>query len=175
MRAILTSFTLMALCGCGGGTSGGATGSAGSPPAAATLADEISAAERAGRIPTFDRSSILTGVDSDGNGVRDDIDTYIASLPYSAIQKSAVLQRARAFQRTLVIDLSNRTQVQQLADEIMAAVNCLGDVLPLSDRRGLDLEALTMNTRDRAARYMHFNAALSGGVYDLPDGDTCVR
>lgn len=169
---------LVAVTGCGGGSSGSgetATGGGlGATPAASTLDSTITALERAGRLPALDRTSSLAGTDADGNGVRDDIDAYIAASDYTPIQKKALLQEARALQKSLLIDISDVSAMQLLGNEVMAAVNCMGDVLPSSARRGLDLEAMTMNTRERVERYLKYNAALSGGVFRLPRGDTCV-
>jgi hypothetical protein len=35
------------------------------------------------------------------------------------------------------------------------------------------IESMTANTKERAARYMQYNAARSGSSTTMPSGDTC--
>lgn len=163
------------LIGCGGGSGGGGAASTTAPSSTvSSLGDEVAALERAGRLPTLDRTTSLLGTDSDRNGVRDDIDAYVAALTLSEVKKKAILQTARALQRSLAVDLSDRVELLRVAEEIMAAANCSGDVLSFAERNEFDVEPLTANTRERVTQYLRFNAALSGTSTALPVGDTCT-
>jgi len=90
----------------GGGTSGsgGGTGTI-NPP---TLRDQIAALEQSGAYPKLDRSADLAGPDANSNGVRDDIEAWIHSLKLSDVQTKALMQDARATQRTLVVSLEDK-------------------------------------------------------------------
>ncbi|WPB56487.1 hypothetical protein [Xylophilus sp. GOD-11R] len=146
-----------------------------SPPLSpATLREQIEALEKSGRLSRLDRTDTLEGIDSNNNGVRDDIDTFIESLPLSRKQKSAAMQKARALQGILFVDLTDKAALQKSSDRTMAATNCLGDMLPdafyvLSEK----IQAMTANTNLRLRRYMQYNAARSGSVTTMPSGDSC--
>ena len=150
-------------------------------PVAATtsLKLQIQALERSGALPALDRSASITGPDVNNNGVRDDIEAYIASLPLSAVQKRAALQAAKALQNTLLVDVQDKTALQKVGDGLMASTNCLGDVMA-SDSQGQSelsgkIESMTANTKARAQRYIQYNSARSGSVTRLPSGDTCEK
>jgi len=64
--------------------------------------------------------------------------------------------------------------LQKVGDALMASSKCLNKNFAegrsdLSHR----IEAMTANTRERAKRYLEYNAARSGSSTDWPSGDTC--
>jgi hypothetical protein len=71
------------LSACGGGSVRPDT------PESATLAQQIETLEKTGQLPQLDRSSDIRGPDTDNNGIRDDIDAWIAAQPISNAQKKA--------------------------------------------------------------------------------------
>lgn len=170
----------LALSACGGGnkppvSTGASTPAPGS--ATPTLLDQIKALEASGQLPQLDRSSSIPGPDANHNGVRDDIEAWIAALPITDRQKKAVLQDARTNQKMLLVDLTDKAALQALGDEGAASIVCIGDVFMPNYQDGHKLsakiEALTANTKERARRYLDYNRARSGSVTRLPDGNTC--
>lgn len=167
---------ILALCctlaACGGGTPTPTT-----PPQPPTLTQQIAALEKSGALPALDRSSDIKGPDANNNGVRDDIEAWIAALPITDKQKKAAMQDARSLQRTLVVDLSDKTALQSVADSSIAATSCIWDVFEPDPQDGSNLskkiEAITANTRERAQRYLQYNTARSGSTVRLPPGNTC--
>lgn len=161
----------LSACG-GGGTSPGSTDAP-----STTLAEQIKALENSGQLPKLDRSSDLGGPDADNNGIRDDIDAWIATLSITDAQKKAAQQASRVMQLELLADTNDRTKLDQLGNASMAAVKCLGDSFKPSYQKGLDLnaqiEAITANTQQRAKRYLAYNRAVSGSSGRLPEGNTC--
>ena len=148
-------------------------------PGNASLKSQIQALERSGALPALDRSTSITGPDANNNGVRDDIEAYIAGLPLSDAQKRAALQKAKALQNTLTADVQDKVALQKVGDTLMASTNCLGDVFG-SDRQDWPelaekIEAMTANTKERARRYIKYNSARSGSVTRMPQGDTCEK
>jgi hypothetical protein len=66
--------------------------------------------------------------------------------------------------------------LKRSGEDLMASTNCGGDVFsPYSEfsKFRAKLEAMTANTRERATRYLQYNAASSGSVDGLPNGNTC--
>jgi hypothetical protein len=132
--------------------------------------------ERSGAYPALDRSTDIAGPDVNKNGVRDDIEAWINLQPVSDVQRKALMQKARALQKTLLVDLKDRAAVQQAGDGLSASTECGGDVFSPYDKfskLASRIEAMTANTRERAARYLQFSAASSGSVYGQPSGNYC--
>ncbi len=154
-----------------------AAGSGGVAAAPATLLAQIQALEASGALPALDRSADVKGPDANNNGVRDDIEAWIVAMPISEAQKKGAMQSARAQQRMLVVDLTDRLALQSAADQMAASVVCLSDVFSPNRQDGRSLsskiEAVTANTRERARRYLDYSKALHGSVISLPNGNTC--
>ena len=145
--------------------------------AAREAAAKIARLEKSGQIPKFDQSTSIAGKDANGNGVRDDIEAYIAVQPLSDVQKKALLQGGKALQLSLVTSLDDKVALDRIGDQSAAAINCLGSVFGESDR-GVwitKIESITVNTRQRAQRYLEYNKAVSGSSGRMPDGDTCEK
>lgn len=171
--------TLLTLSACMGQDKPAATAeSAASGVAAPTsLQAQIQALEASGALPTLDRSADIKGPDANNNGVRDDIEAWIAAMPITETQKRAAMQSARAQQRMLVVDINVRVALQSAADQMAASVVCLSDVFSPNRQDGRSLgskiEAITANTRERARRYVDYNKARSGSVTSLRSGNNC--
>ncbi len=137
--------------GCGGGGSA----SAGSFLSTASIPDSINE----------DRSEGLLGIDTDHNGIRDDIDALIAQK-YSTtpeIRRGAE-QDARAMQRLL--EATTKEEAIAADKQGERAESCL--LWALSDmdeyiNASRLIEALTANTHERLKKYLlHSNKLLSG-------------
>ena len=185
-RPLSLSLIAAALAACGAeqgvndaSTAASPTVAASGPPPSAgqQLREEIARLEQQGVLPVLDRGTDLRGPDVNNNGVRDDIDAYIAALPITDVQRKAALQTARAQQRSLLTDLTDKAAVKALGDASMAATACIGDMFEPELRRAHELsrriEAITANTPERAKRYIQYMRALSGTSTAYPEGNTC--
>jgi hypothetical protein len=188
-----TAFLLAGLVACGGGKP--STPAAGTPPGTTqppppseprSMKEQLAELERTGVLPQLDRSTDVAGPDTDNNGIRDDIDAYIAALPVSEPVRQAARQVARVQQRALLIDLQDRTALMALADASMASTSCMSDVSDVgatpqerfqSRRNGaavtFRIEAITANTPERAERYLAYMRALHGTTTESPFGNRC--
>jgi hypothetical protein len=173
-----TTFALivltLGLSACGGGGTKPPQTDTPTPP---TLTQQIEKLENDGQLPKLDRSSDLRGPDLDNNGIRDDIDAWIAAQPITDIQKKATQQMAKVQQAKLLVDLNDQSALQALGEKTAAAVVCMSDSFALERQAGRDLgnqiEAITANTKERAKQYIAYNRARSGSVTELPSGNTC--
>jgi len=186
--ALALALTLSACGGSGGGGGaifGGGSGSnagaaagtgTGAGATAPTLAEQIAALEQSGGYPQLDRSADIAGPDADGNGVRDDVDQWISTQPLSDSQRKALTQKARSLQNTLLVSLDDKAALQSAGEGLAASSRCGMLQFPeYSDFSKLagKIEAMTANTRQRAERYMQYNAARSGSSTTNPRGNTC--
>ena len=130
-------------------------------------------------IPYLDRTPTLSGVDANANGVRDDIDKYIASKYTIPAQAKAATQLARSMQSSILVDKTDASAVKAVALSIDRSVNCLHDRFTntsgeLAASAVLHiLQSLTANTKTRLIAYLQFSSAMNGTVGTLPEGDTC--
>ncbi len=125
----------------------------------------------------LDRTDSLAGIDADNNGVRDDIDRYIKMTYTVPAQQSAAIQSAKSTQNTLLVDKSNKSEVEKVALQGMRATKCAGDSFG-ADGMGFgtmrrEIRSLTTNTKTRLLSYLEFSKALSGTVLTWPKGNTC--
>ena len=150
------------------------------------MKEQLEALEKSGELPALDRSTDIAGPDADRNGIRDDIDAYIAALPVSDAIKKAARQRARVQQRIGSIDLNDRAALMALADASMASTACMSQTaeagLPVDQQNKasndgyaitLKIQAITANTPERADRYMAYMRALHGTTTTLRNGNNC--
>ncbi|MEO6973158.1 MAG: hypothetical protein ABI135_07055 [Rhodoferax sp.] len=150
--------------------------SAAAPPVAVSLKAETEDLEKRGLLPKLDRSASIAGPDENGNGVRDDIEAYILKLPLTPVQQRAALQKAKALQMTLTVELTDRVALQKVGDALMASTKCAAESYPDSASYfSGKFESMTANTHARARRYMEYNAARGGSSTSWPDGDTCEK
>jgi hypothetical protein len=158
------------------GTGPTTPGAGPAPTQAPTLAQQIASLERSGALPTLDRSKDIAGPDANANGVRDDIESWINAQPLNDKQRKSLMQDARATQRALSVDLRDEAALQKTGEGFAASSKCGGDNFPdfpIFSRLTEKIEAMTANTKERAARYMQYNAARSGSSTTRPSGDTC--
>ena len=124
----------------------------------------------------LDRSNSIAGPDVNGNGVRDDIDAYIASQGYPAPQLKAVQQHAKALADILLVDTSNQDALRASDLGLRRSVHCLYLRFPDPSQaytNGKNISKITVNTKARVAVYAKYQVAMNGKVLAYVQGDTC--
>jgi len=112
----------------------------------------------------------LMGIDSDGDGLRDDIQRYIyLTYPDQPNVRGALRQYAFSLQKTVDPDRVAGTG-RVIADENGLAMECVNyfmrdEIYEVTQR----LKAEVMNTYDRTKKYLAYDKELSGGVFALSD------
>lgn len=120
----------------------------------------------------------LEGIDSDNDGVRDDIQRYIAlTYPDSAKTRAALTQVAKHMQ-TELLDANNK---QAAIADLTAGVNamdCLYFIVGSGNVRTIfnELKARILNTRERSEASILFNQQIGGqGIGIAPIGERKSR
>lgn len=116
----------------------------------------------------------IAGIDSDGDGVRDDIQRYIAqTYPDSEKARAVLTQYAKIIQKQ-ILDADSKELSMQHADEGGRVMDC-GDYLLDIDVYGKmsdELDAVTLNTDERTKAYFKYDSQLGGEVFSgLPDDE----
>ena len=116
--------------------------------------------------PGDEGKKTLEGIDSDGDGVRDDIQRYIAlTYPDSERTRAVLTQYAKVHQAGLLV-ADNKSASRANAHEIGRAIECLYFIRP-DDARAVLVEmiAQVLNTDERSKAEFRYDAQLSGEVF----------
>jgi hypothetical protein len=114
--------------------------------------------------PGDEGKKTLEGIDSDGDGVRDDIQRHIAiTYPDSARTRAALTQNAKAIQNALLEAEDEQASIV-LGHERMRAVNCLIHTLGAETTLSVfdEFRAQMLNTDERSRAYIKADAHRSG-------------
>ncbi len=137
------------------------------PVAQSEISKAINTLEANGTIPVLDRSDSLQGPDINNNGIRDDIDAFIATKNLSTTKLSVAQRLAAAFQLAVTVDLTNQSSIQQVTSAVDKALSCGVYVYSGQNDEELaklvsELEQFTTNTKIRLIRYIKYNEAMDG-------------
>jgi hypothetical protein len=121
--------------------------------------------------PGDEGKETLEGTDSNGNGVRDDVEIAIsefAPLPEQEGQRKALTQAAKAFQASVLAGKNaNDTEAALAVQETLSkALQCLRQSGGDSSSATTLLEITIANTDERLFAYWRYNEALSGRVFE---------
>ena len=115
-------------------------------------------------------SATLGGVDSNNNGVRDDVERNIYRTYPKKLHSALLMDNAKIYQRTLVESTSNAVIIQKDVTRVIDCKIYLGrlneDIKSRNWRNNRkSVKKLTFNNADRVEKYLKYNLALSGGSY----------
>lgn len=140
------------------------------PPSA--IAIKVAELEASGVLPKLDTSNSIAGPDTNGNGIRDDIEKILAERSLSTGAKHAADRLAKSLQSILLVDLSNEAALLGARVELATATKCLFNAMVAESGvdAGVDsaaklagqLEQLTANTKPRAKSLIEFSKSVSG-------------
>jgi len=121
-------------------------------------------------------NSTLLGIDSNSNGVRDDVERWIYETykDKHPIHIDIAMQAARAYK--LVLEHPERAK--EIHDRVNAPYFCgayyqhdakyVNDTILIHERIDVPVKSKYFNTKARSKVYWQYDKALSGGVYDIP-------
>jgi hypothetical protein len=121
-------------------------------------------------------NATLGGVDSNHNGVRDDVERKIYEKYPVKLQRELMMDQARVFQKTMIKSVD---EAKEIAKEDTNVIDCglyLGNIDKdiESDKwieKGKELKNIIFNNKKRVRKYLDYNLALSGGVYGSSPSD----
>ncbi len=132
--------------------------------------------------PVINNSTLL-GIDSNNNGVRDDVERALLfkyNTKKDRIKLAVAMQTAKAYQ-VVIKNPSNGLNTKHILN---AATYCdiyyiyvakdIGDPYAYLESESPDkfLESIQFNTEERIRANFHYNESLSGKVYSLPEDGT---
>ncbi len=120
-------------------------------------------------------NSTVLGIDSNDNGVRDDVERYLIKKykDHHKIVTEIGFQLARAYQKIL----DNPLNTEENHKALISAIDCnhyfkftakyFGDSVLVDHYIDDKLHNFQLNTKSRVTAYLLYDKQLSGGVYDL--------
>jgi len=175
--ALLIVSPTVSSCGEDDGSTPSPTPTPTATQAVSSISTAIESALAAGSIPRLDTGPSVAGPDTNSNGIRDDIDSFINTLSDSEAGKASLRQLATAVQASLAINVSDQNALASGAQKITSGTQCVFSQYPedtASDRVD-DIEKYTVNTRERFLAYGQFNTALNGSVNLTAEGTGCAQ
>lgn len=110
----------------------------------------------------------LAGIDSNGNGVRDDVERYIAINHQDSAKVRAALMQFAVVVQVELIDSTDKQKSIQHANEAGKAIDCMvyvvGSVQKAEDLYK-ELRPVILNTDARNKAYLAYNDQLGGQVF----------
>jgi len=122
--------------------------------------------------PGEDGTATLEGIDSDQDGIRDDIQRYIGlTYPNSQKTRAALRQATMALQKIILESPDEESALYNTELEARAS-ECIWYIHP-DDGRKIDntLMAEFLNTPERSRAYLEYNSHLGGHVFGGKDLD----
>lgn len=184
MKRLAILILVLALTACGGGTSGSVSAAPNPsgeipPPTQLTQISADYVINMAALLPPDPgpaSDETLLGVDANGNGVRDEIERWIAleGAPDSAKLRAALMQKARV-QQKIIEGFNTQEEVVALEYESNRAITFLVKRHEEARPKWRKITADTYNTYDRIGRVRDFERRLAGtiskSVYNLSDNE----
>jgi len=122
-----------------------------------------------------ENNATLAGIDSNNNGVRDDVERWIYHeyKDKHPVYIDVAMQQARAWQKIMtshVSDAKQTTKFMENATSCEAYYKTYADEFnePLLIRDDIQLKWLFLKLETRKKKYIAYDKALSGGVYTVP-------
>lgn len=118
----------------------------------------------------------IAGVDSNNNGIRDDVERWIAqTYPTSAKMRAAMAQMALNSQKEITTPKLTRDTAYQIALEGMDATNCVGDMESVTGQKWniKNYMAQMYSTRARYSALIDFQNTMGSRAFSVPQVNTC--
>jgi len=158
-KSVLFFLLLLSISGCGGGSD------------SSTPSDQGTNSSNLPPDPGDAGKATLQGIDSDSDGVRDDVQIAIYErYPNDEPKRNALTQQAKALQEAIISgDSSNSNTINQVSKLVIDAVDCLHEKVGDATSEIGFLEQKVVNTSDRSEAYIKFNEALNGQFFGGDD------
>lgn len=149
-----------------------------SPDTNSSSPQNIADLEASGAIPTLDRSTSILGPDSNNDGIRDDVETFINENYPIEIENKSLRQNASALQESLTVDTSDALAVKEVSIAVTKSIVCTFKSFSSQSQKSPEdalgeIESVTTNTKGRLLAYLAYNKSLDGTASSIPEVNNC--
>ncbi|MFA6396060.1 MAG: hypothetical protein WCW84_08835 [Sulfurimonas sp.] len=124
-----------------------------------------------------ENSKTIAGIDSNTNGVRDDVEIYIYSNYSKPEEQKALMQYAKMEQNALLAVKTKEDVSNIYYPEMSKAIECGFNVFKtatLVRDNTMQINAQALNTLERVKQDLEIRRLMAGGVYEnIQKGDPC--
>ena len=118
--------------------------------------------------PGEEGKQTLEGVDSDNDGVRDDIQRYIIlTYPNSAKVREALFQYAKSLQTSILESESEERSLENAQNNDLALI-CLRTMVDSAGQKRGEMRAEFLNTEERLEAFLVYSDHSGGKVFSIP-------
>jgi hypothetical protein len=119
--------------------------------------------------PGEDNNSTIAGIDSDSDGVRDDLQRYVAIKYPSSYETRVSLEKLIKAQTNMMINANNSNAVRSQMGQLDKATECLFYIRPNDAHLvAKDIWSKILNTPQRLSAYLTADQYASGSVLSIP-------
>ena len=113
----------------------------------------------------------ISGIDTDDDGVRDDVQIVIYKrYPEDESKKIALKQSAKALQSAISAgSFSDQTSIIDSSTDVLQSVDCLHQIMEDPTSEISFIENSVVNTTERSDAYIEFNEGVSGQFFGGDD------
>lgn len=125
-----------------------------------------------------DSSDDLLGPDANANGIRDDIEAWIDKKYLPDEQRDAAYKLARAYQKTLAIDLEDKHAAIEQGNILYSALVCAHNKfegLNIGYSIPSKIESKTFNTRARNSHYLKLEDHFDTTTWEILHNNACQK
>jgi hypothetical protein len=121
-------------------------------------------------------NSTLLGIDSNNNGVRDDVERWIYKTYNDPVERGIFMQSARAYQKVIVDPSKALNTKQYLRNVSSCEYYLLENDKKFAEKYSFnyllkELRKIQFNTNKRHMAHERYQGELSGGVYPVSPAD----
>ncbi|WPB58639.1 hypothetical protein [Xylophilus sp. GOD-11R] len=122
---------------------------------------------------SFDKTLSISGIDTNNDGIRDDIAAAISRTDFNELQKRSLRDQAFALQAGLVA--SSKAQAMSAEYASLQAYVCARKIIGIDAKAMAQLlRATTINTQPRLTAWRNYQAMIGGEIFDLPSTEACT-
>lgn len=123
----------------------------------------------------IENNKTLEGIDSDGDGVRDDVQRLIFKTYTSTVKRALSLAYAKETRKKYISPPSTTQEARKMVEQIHKVADCIYSKKGMSfDDRSALIDLLVASHADTSARmkaYLSFDRLLHGESFSLPISD----
>lgn len=121
-----------------------------------------------------DRTATVLGIDTDANGVRDDVDRLVTHMQSNAAEARAMLDLAVATQALLSAgEAADALRARSAFESQQQALHCIRKIGPRAKRLILAIAALSVNTSQRFDAWLSYEQLVATEPMPLFDESSC--
>lgn len=122
-------------------------------------------------------NATIAGIDSDNDGIRDDVQRWINEEFSSQPKVKAAMEQVASGRQLDLINVNDKEKSIEIGKKILNDSSCLKHIVGIQKRNKLlnELELKLLNTKDRLYADVKANSNFSGQLWEAPSGQDAEK